>query len=125
MRIRNDDRAVIAGRISRLRRKIPIDVVKEATIRDDIIERSTVWYLFEAGCGHILKGLPEVGGVCQFRNCGAIVCRACASRCSKCGKMLCPEHARAVGGSILCPTCAQFALGFRFISKGFRGAGKI
>lgn len=120
-KIRQEERAIFIGRISRLKKKTLIDIVKEATIRDNMIDRNRVQYLFQADCGHVLKDLSEIGGICQFRNCGAIVCKACVFRCFRCGRMLCPRHTRIVGGIILCPTCAQFALGSRFISRSLRG----
>ena len=123
-RIRQEEKAIFIGRISRLKRKTIIDIVKEACLKDGAIRRNRTHYLFQADCGHILKDLSEIGGICQFRNCGAIVCKACIFRCFRCGRMLCPEHARFIGDVVLCPTCAQFVSGFMFISRGFRRRGR-
>jgi len=53
-------------------------------------------------CGTVISGDNPVLGLCTV--CARPVCRTegCASRCSRCGGLICTDHAREVRGRIYC-----------------------
>ncbi|MGQ9469220.1 MAG: hypothetical protein ACUVTD_05270 [Nitrososphaerales archaeon] len=80
------------------------------TISHGGLRRGRVRLRFIAACGHLIHSLDEVGGVCQHKNCSALVCRNCFKACERCMKLLCPKHQKLHKGMILCPTCKMLAL---------------
>jgi hypothetical protein len=81
--------------------------------------RDTTDYYFVASCGHFYRSGEQLAGICQYKECGAMVCHQCLARCNRCSKLICPKHQKLHDGLLFCPTCKLFVLLFGF--KHLRG----
>ena len=119
--LRTTETDILAGEL--LEERPPLHSVRRTIrLRDGVFERNTQGLKYVASCGHLIHSAEEVGGRCQFNNCGSIVCIACIRNCQRCGKALCKKHQRIDGDAVYCPRCKEWVDSIKAIKRllGFK-----